>query len=156
MQRSEHEKVDFPNTAKALESSVALAAEQSQEVMAAIGHCQCETARLMSRRARAWMELPATLCNCRTLPEMSRAQVEFTRQLWSDWLATGQRIAEAWSRPMAAALESTRSTAPEARGPVDERDDPFAVWEWWRTDMKAIVPRRTETPASPSARDGTH
>ncbi|MFO1169786.1 MAG: hypothetical protein U1E49_02320 [Hyphomicrobiaceae bacterium] len=132
-------------------------ADVAQSLLTGLAQVQCEAAHLASRRARAWLELPQAMGGCRTLPEVAECQARFVRGFWSDWMHTGQQVAAAWSQAVAKPLQAASAVAPVASGSKGAAEaDPFAIWEWWRTDLKAIKPRRSE-PASPQAnRSDTH
>ena len=147
MTRIDDETVEFPNVAKAMEQMPG-ATEAATRSLCQSG---AEAAQLLSRRTRAWLELPSALSACRTIPEVARVQAQFMQAFWSDWLDTGQRVTAVWTDtlrqqpgPAQEAATSERRTSP----PVTEDADPMAVWEWWRTDMKGIVPRRAEGAGS--------
>lgn len=134
--------VEFPNATKAVEKIP----EATQAAFRGLCQCQAEAAQLVSRRARACLELPATLASCRSVPEVVRVQSGFVQTFWSDWLDAAQRVTAVWAealRPQAIAA-SRVSPSHSASRPAAEEPDPMAVWEWWRTDMKGIVPRRSE------------
>jgi hypothetical protein len=112
----------------------------------------------MSRRLRAWLELPATLSGCRTLPEVSNVQVDFWRHFWTDWLGTNQRMTAVWAdvlRPSDGEAAAPRRESPPVR-PSSMEANPMSTWEWWRTDMKGIVPRRGEQGGPTAGRNGAH
>jgi hypothetical protein len=149
---------DFTSATRTLESMPAAGTAFAQTMLGCCGQCQSEVAQLTSRRARAWMELPETLSACRTIPEVVRVQSDFVRQFWSDWLGTSQRIAAVWAsvlEPPAGLASASAEGDARARKTNDEAD-PFAVWEWWRTDMKGIMPRRSEAQSAAAGRHGAH
>lgn len=112
-----------------------------------------EAAGFASRRARATMELPGRLAQCKTVQEAAAAQMQYWNSAWSEATLCGQRVLGIW---MQAAKPDSRSNgftrmaeaASEAMTkPIREamdvaKGEQAALWEWWRTDMKGIVPRR--------------
>jgi hypothetical protein len=131
--------------------------EAAQALLAGLAQVQSEAAQLASRRARAWMELPQAMSTCHTLPEVAETQARFVQAFWTDWLRASQRMATTWSKTMAVPLQAVAEAMPAGRAPsAAPEHDSFAVWEWWRTDMKAIVPRRNETATAPANRSDTH
>jgi hypothetical protein len=149
---------DFTNTTKALESAGAAATDFAQSMLGSYTHCQSEAAQLASRRARAWLELPEALSACRTMPEVARVQTDFVRKFWADWLGTGQRVAAIWTEVLKAQTDLAAQAVPEATRSREGSDeaDPFAVWEWWRTDLKGIKPRRSDYHSPSLGRHGAH
>ncbi len=132
-------------------------ADVAQSLLTGIAQAQCEAAHLASRRARAWLELPQAMGGCRTLPEVAECQARFVQGFWSDWMHAGQQMAAAWSQAVAKPLQAAAAVAPvTSTSKGAEEADPFAIWEWWRTDLKAIKPRRSEQPSSQGNRSGTH
>lgn len=131
--------------------------EAAQALLTGLTQIQCEAAQLTCRRARAWLELPQAMGACRSLPDVAEAQAHFVQAFWTDWLQAGQQMADTWSKAMAAPMQAVAEAvpAPRASGAAQEAD-PFAVWEWWRTDLKAIVPRRNETAPVSGPRPDTH
>ena len=117
---------------------------------------QVEIMSFWSRRARAWIETPQRLAACRTVEDLGAEQQRYWQNLVEDCGQSGQRIAEACSAmPQAVAAETraapraepaarrTEDPEPLAQAPV-VADEPASDggYEWWRTDMKAIMPRR--------------
>lgn len=132
-------------------------AEIAQTFVSGLAQAQCEAAHLASRRARAWLELPQTLSGCRTLPELAECQARFLQGFWSDWMQASQQMSAGWSQVMAKPMQAMAEAAPVSRAaPREPEADPFAIWEWWRTDLKAIKPRRSETSPTPGNRSDTH
>lgn len=131
--------------------------EAAQTFLAGLAQVQSEAAQLTCRRARAWIELPQAMSVCRSFPDVAETQARFVQAFWTDWLQAGQRMASSWSKAMAAPVHAVGEAVPEVRSPdISQASDPFAVWEWWRTDLKAIVPRRNESAPVPGNRSGTH
>lgn len=144
---------EFGNVPKTLEDGPAAVAEA---MITGAGRCQSEAAQLMSRRTRAWLELPEHLRTCRTIPDVAQVQTEFLRHLWLDWLGASQRMSEAW----VGAVKQMPERAPAEDGKAPERKDAgeadtFGVWEWWRIDMKGIAPRRSEFSGSAASRNSS-
>lgn len=129
----------------------------AQSFLTGMAQAHCEAAHLASRRARAWLELPQAMSGCRTLPEVAECQARFVQGFWSDWMAASQQMAAAWSQALAKPMQIAAASmpAPSAAKSAPEAD-PFAIWEWWRTDLKAIKPRRGETATPQGNRSGTH
>lgn len=131
--------------------------EAAQTFAAGLAQAQSEAAQLTCRRVRAWMELPQAMIACRTLPDVAETQARFVQTCWTDWLQASQRLATTWAKTMAAPMQAVAEAAPATRAPrATQEADPFAVWEWWRTDMKAIVPRRNEPASVSGVRSDTH
>ena len=52
---------------------------------------------LMTRRARAYQELPQRTLGCRTLQDVTTAQTQFWREASADYAEVFQKLARAWS-----------------------------------------------------------
>lgn len=152
MTRVDEKKVEMPNKAKAMEQMP----QAAQAMLGGFCQSQAEAAQFVSRSARACLELPATLSASRSLPDVVRAQTEFMQTYWSDWLSTGQRMIAAWANLVPVEAKPASISEPQASRPVADKTDPMAVWQWWRTDMKGIVPRRNEGGGPANGRNGTH
>ena len=152
MSRVEKKTVEMPNATKAIEQMP----ESTQAVVRGLCQSQAEAAQFLSRNARACLELPASLSSCRTLPDVVRAQSEFVQAYWSDWLSTGQRMVAAWANLVPIDAQPASISEPKASKAEVEEADPMAVWQWWRTDMKGIVPRRSEGGGPATGGNGTH
>ena len=141
----------FPGTAGAADGFALL-----QTMAGSVARANLEWLGLASRRARAHMELPRQMAGCRTLAEMSKVQAEFWHGAMQDYTHCNQRMMALWLRNMKAAGQgelahqaermAAKATKPLAeaaeRAMTKAEEAPAAVWEWWRTDLKAIKPRR--------------
>lgn len=152
MSRVEDRTVEFPNATKAMEQMP----EATQAVFRGLCQSQSEAAQFVSRSARACLELPATLSASRSLPDVVRGQTEFIQAYWTDWLNTSQRMAAAWINLMPVEAKPASANEPKTSQATPDETDPMAAWQWWRTDMKGIVPRRNDGGGPANGRDGTH
>jgi hypothetical protein len=154
----ETDNAGFTHVQKTHNDLPASGAALAQGALASLSQCQFEAARLMSRRARALLALPKALGGCRSVRDVAHVQVDYWQHFWADWLSTSQRMAAVW----AGSLQSAGSAADTSRG--EDRPEPSAqsaavpipVWEWWRIDMKGIVPRRSDLGRPTAGRNGTH
>lgn len=118
-----------------------------------------ELMSLASRRLRANMDLPRQLGACKTAVDLGQLQMQYWQSLWQDYTQYGQRLTSLWAtcmqpmtngaeqgngvNPMGAFVEAM--TRPFSQAMDDSRtaaESGAAPWEWWRTDLKAIKPRR--------------
>ena len=152
MSRVDEKKVEIPNVAKAIEQMP----QTAQAMLAGYCQSQAEAAQFVSRSARAWLALPATLSASRSLPDVVRAQTEFVQSTWSDWLGTSQRMAAVWANLVPVEAKPVSISEPEAAKAAADEADPMAAWQWWRTDMKGIVPRRNEGGGPATSGNSTH
>jgi hypothetical protein len=58
----------------------------------AFARAQLEVAGLMSRRAQAYMEIPARLSRCRSPQDVAEEQMQFWRSVFEDYSASTTRI----------------------------------------------------------------
>lgn len=106
-----------------------------------------EVAGFWSRRARAGLDAQRRYAGCRTLQDVASVNAELTTAALRDVSETAQR---SWSILLAPVkLPAAKPASPSAAGPAPTRPAPTAEvaeapasYEWWRTDMKAIMPRR--------------
>ncbi len=63
----------------------------------AVTMAHCEMVRLMSRRTRAYMELPATLSECRSPQDMFAVQQAFWQRCAADYTNTAKAVGAFWS-----------------------------------------------------------
>lgn len=109
-----------------------------------------EAGGFLSRRARANLELPNKLSHCRTMQDVMAAGAEYWTAALNDMVESQQRMLGIWAgkNPLAAGFASMAEEATAAMTkPLREAmatvtDDKQQPWEWWRTDLKGIVPRR--------------
>ncbi len=89
-----------------------------------LARCQLEMWSLASRRAQAYLELPARMGRCRTLAEVQREQMLFAQQASKQYIESTQRFAQAWQAafiaPFTAAMP--RSSDKPVRAEAVERD----------------------------------
>jgi len=60
----------------------------------AFARAQLEVAGLMSRRAQAYMEIPARLSRCRSPQDIAEEQMQFWRSAFEDYSASTTRITQ--------------------------------------------------------------
>ncbi len=61
-----------------------------------LARCQLEMWGFASRRAQAYLELPARMSRCRTMAEVQQEQMRFAQQASQQYLESTRRFAEAW------------------------------------------------------------
>ena len=61
-----------------------------------IGRWNLEVMGFMARRARAWLEIPGELGQCKSPADMIKAQSKFWQAARSDYLEAAQRLAAVW------------------------------------------------------------
>jgi hypothetical protein len=89
------------------------AAGQSFEPMVkATTRSNCEMLALMSRRAQAYMELPARLSQCKTPQDLATENVRF-------WQTMAKEYAESWQRMMSAWTAVAREAGQRGNGKPD-------------------------------------
>ena len=115
-----------------------------------------EVMGLLSRRARAHMELPKNATACRTAAEVGQLGAQFWREAFEDYLHVNQRLMGLWMQNMAAigqsdiarqAAEFANRVSEPMSEAVEETssrmaEHPAEPWAWWRTDMKGLKPHR--------------
>ncbi len=89
-----------------------------------LARCQLEMWGFASRRAQAYLELPARMSRCRTMAEIQQEQMRFAQQASQQYLESTRRFAQAWQAafvsPFAAAMPR-RGAKPE-QAKATERD----------------------------------
>lgn len=60
-----------------------------------VARCNLEMATLMSRRAQAWLEIPARLGECRTPQDLVKEQMRFWQTAAQDFVEGAQRLTTA-------------------------------------------------------------
>lgn len=102
-----------------------------------VSQIQLEAIGLAANRARACLEFPATLTQCRTPQDVLLAQSKFWQSAVSEMIETNQRLASGWqsrladaSKALATSMEVARDrlefpdpTAPAPRTYASEPDD---------------------------------
>lgn len=102
-----------------------------------------EIAGLAGNRARAYMDIPATLAKCRSPQELISAQMQFWQAANREYAATAQRIGEA----MQVGLRAGRSD------PADAAMRDFITFpEVVRPEAQPQAPAGTTSPRRPSDR----
>lgn len=130
-----------------------------QGVTNALLRSNMELMSLASRRLRVNMDVPRQLSDCKTAVDVGQLQAQYCQGLWHDYMEYGQRLTALWStclQPLANGADKSNGANPMA-GFAEAMARPFsqametmrgdaetsaAPWEWWRTDLKAIKPRR--------------
>jgi hypothetical protein len=64
----------------------------------AVARCQLEAMGLMSRRAQAYMDIPARIARCKTPQDLMNEQMAFWKAAAEQYTESSQRIAEAWGQ----------------------------------------------------------
>jgi hypothetical protein len=144
--------------------------QQAVTAMQAAGQsmmrCNMEMVSLMSRRSRAYLDLPKQMSGCRTAAEVGQLGTQFWRDAFHDYVDFNQRVAAFWMQGMQAAGQGTfAQTATEFANRITEpmtraaeqmaagmEEHPTEPWSWWRTDVKGLNPQpngrtRTESGA---------
>ena len=75
-------------------------AKEVEPVAKAAVLANCEVASLMSKRARAYLDLPATIASCRTPYEMFEKQQAFWQQCAKDYGKAASAMGSVWSLTM--------------------------------------------------------
>lgn len=177
MNKFERSAFEFGSSNTALQMPVEMATEGFALLQAfgtAMLRCQAESIALLSRRMKAQMELPKQFSQCSDLREVGEVQSSFLAKAMRDYTACGQRTAEVWRQPMrqlgkapwaAPFVEMASAGLPENAAEITKAmSRPFVegmrqmsskleeasdtTWEWWRTDMKGLKPRRNGHDAS--------
>jgi hypothetical protein len=129
----------------------------------ALVRASLEVAGFWSRRARAGLDAPSLYGRCRTLHDVASVNSELVTACLRDATETAQRSMVILTSPARTVAEQAAATGgfsdngsplrrqqPVAPRPAADRGTgtsastapASAAYEWWRTDMKAIVPRR--------------
>jgi Phasin protein len=111
---------------------------------------------LLSRRARAQMDLSKQAMECRTPAEFGQLGAEFWRTAFQDYFHYNQRLTSLWTQTMTAAgqgelAKSAVAMAGKTLRPLTEAardtglemaEHPTEPWAWWRTDVRGLMPHR--------------
>lgn len=87
----------FPNAGEGLFLGLGATAQLMDPWLKAWARAGAECARLSSRRARAYLELPEQLGRCRTPQDCAHETTEFWQAMFRDYAESSQRIASGWS-----------------------------------------------------------
>ena len=126
-----------------------------QQWAGAMTRANLEVAGFWSRRTRACFDAPRRLASCRTLQDVTALQSELATATLRDATETAARTSAAFVAPIKAASQAasqqpTNGSAGDraeakrsgASGAGAKPETTTHAYEWWRTDMKAIMPRR--------------
>ena len=92
-----------------------------------------EVVSLLSRRARAYLEVPARAAACRTPQDVVNAQMVFWQHAARHYNEAGMRVMSAWTGrilPTAASTASSPATASNSTVPGTGMSNPWAANPW--------------------------
>jgi hypothetical protein len=126
-ERTEPKAGPFGNLSQAYFSGLDLMAKRYEPAFRGVGRWNLEMFGLMSRRAQAWLEVPARLSTCRTPQDLMREQIQFWQSATRDYVESGQRLSAALGSFVAPtglngllnAHERDYISFPEGEGPAE-------------------------------------
>lgn len=86
----------FVNLSQLYCSNLDHLAKSAEPLVRGAGHVNLETLGLFTRRARAWMDFPARLSNCKTPQDLLREQLQFWQTAAADYGESARRLAMAF------------------------------------------------------------
>jgi len=86
----------FSNISQAYVGSLDGMARRFEPLAMGAARCNLELVALMTRRARAWLEVPARLSRCRTPPDLGSEQLRFWRTAAQDYADATRRLTVAF------------------------------------------------------------
>jgi hypothetical protein len=82
-------------------------AQAAEPVLKSAARCNFELLSLTGRRARAYLELPATLSRCRSPQDLAAEQVRFWQTAAQQYAESGRGFMQAWNAMLTAGLKSS-------------------------------------------------
>ena len=76
---------------------LAMFARSAEPMLRTASQTQHALTGLMTRRARAYQDLPQRTLGCRTMQDLTTAQTQFWREASTDYAEVFQNLARAWS-----------------------------------------------------------
>ena len=130
-------------------------AKEVEPVAKAMVLANCEVASLMSKRARAYLDLPATIASCRTPYELLQEQQAFWQQCAKDYGKAVTAMSSVWSLTMPftgfeETLEDQSLQSCPDRDGADQRDVMTVPGERDRTSERA-TPKVAQNGAGTTA-----
>jgi hypothetical protein len=89
----------FSNISQACFGSLDVMARRFEPVALGAARCNLELFGLMTRRARAWLEIPTRLGQCRTPQDLAGEQLRFWRTAVEDYTDVSRRLTVALFAP---------------------------------------------------------
>ena len=86
-----------PALMSSCEAGRSAVAKEVEPVAKAAMLANCEAASLVSKRARAYLDLPATIASCRTPQDLFEKQQQFWQQWAQDYSKAANAMASMWS-----------------------------------------------------------
>ena len=90
----------MPTLMSSCEAGRSVVAKEVEPVAKAAMLANCEVASLMSKRARAYLDLPATIAACRTPQDLLEKQQLFWQQCARDYNQAASTLGSIWSLTM--------------------------------------------------------
>jgi hypothetical protein len=105
----------FVNLSQVYCNGLDVLAKSSEPLVKGVGRVNLEVLGLMTRRTRAWLELPARLSQCKSPQDLQVEQLRFWQNAALDYTEGVQRLATAFSALAPAGLNgawSVKATPP--------------------------------------------
>lgn len=87
--------------------------QSAEPFLKGVMRCNLELMGLASRRARAYLDIPASLQRCRSPQDLAAEQMRFWQTAAQDYAEGGRNLMQAWNATLSAGLRSNGVDAVE-------------------------------------------